>query len=134
MIEEALISLLLADANVAAEIGTDIYWVRSPQEISGRPYATLQVVSDPFNYNLCGPQDLRETGIQIDVWADSYSKAKAVSRAILGVLSGYRGQQGGANIQGTYIGGQRDLPDETTGQESQLFRVSVDVNISWNEV
>jgi hypothetical protein len=48
-------------------------------------------------------------------------------------LSGYAGTTAGIVMQKVGVAGERDLTDQTTGEERQLFRISVDLEISWNK-
>jgi len=131
--EEALTALLLGHAPLQVLVGTRIHWLLQPRQVSGFPYVNLTVVSDPRSYHMAGQSGLRKTRVQMDVWAETYSAAQAVERVITDFLSGFRGSEADTNLQGVFIGGARDLTDQTTGEERQLFRISVDLEISWNK-
>lgn len=133
MIEEALTALLLAHVPLQAQVGSRIHWGRQPRDVRGFPYVNLSVVSDPRGYHMKGQSDLRQTRVQVDVWAEHYADATGVERVISDHLSGFVGVQSGAKIQGIFISEARDLTDQTTGEERQLFRISVDLEMSWNK-
>ena len=135
MMEEALTDLLLGHAPLQAIVGKRVHWLLQPRGVSGFPYLNLTVVSDPRAYHMAGQSGLRQTRVQVDMWAETYAAAKAASRVITdeAFLSGYAGKKGGINFQKIGIGGERDLTDQTTGEERQLFRISVDLEISWNK-
>lgn len=133
--EEALTALLLGHAPLAAELGTRIHWRMQPRKGTAFPYLNLSVISDPRSYHMGGETALRQTRVQADVWAETYSEAKAIVRLLTSpaFLSGYRGTGEGVRFQGIFVGDPKDFTDQTTGEERQLFRISVDFLISWNK-
>lgn len=131
--EEALTALLLGHAPLQALVGNRIHWLVQPRHASGFPYVNLTVVSDPRSYHMAGQSGLRKTRVQVDVWAESYSSARSVERVIADFVSGFRGAGSGVNFRGVFIGGARDLTDQTTGEERQVFRISVDLQLIWNK-
>lgn len=104
------------------------YWVRAPQN-TARPYVILNVIDTPRGYTMKRQDGLTQSRVQADVYADSYSSAKSVARSIVTLLSGYRG----GKFQGVFVDSERDLPAETAGAVSQLFRVSIDLMIHYGE-
>lgn len=104
------------------------YWVRAPQN-TARPYVILNVIDKPRGYTMAGQDGLTQSRVQADVYADSYSSAKTVARSIVTLLSGYRG----GKFQGVFVDSERDLPAETAGSVSQLFRVSIDLMIHYGD-
>lgn len=131
--EEALTALLLGLVPLQAHVGDRIHWVRQPSAVGHFPYLNLTVISDPRSYHMKGESALRSTRVQADFWAETYSATKAAQEAMTDALSGYSGVQSGVRFQGIFIGEDRDLTDKTTGEERQLFRISVDLLISWNK-
>lgn len=65
--------------------GTRVYWVDRPQA-AALPAVTLQTISDPRPQHLKGFNELRETHVQIDCWADTYSAAKTLMEAVLAAV------------------------------------------------
>ncbi|WP_136441632.1 tail completion protein gp17 [Pacificoceanicola onchidii] len=128
---EALTALMLGHAPLAALVENRVHWRMQPRSVSGFPYVNLAVISDPRAYHMAGASALRSTRVQVDAWAETYAAAKAVSRTVDDFLSGYRGTSGGIHFQGVFVSDERDLTDKTTGEERQLFRISVDLQISW---
>ena len=131
--EEALTSLLLADAALIALVGDRVHWVRQPADAGGFPYVNLQVVSGGVDYHLQGASGLRQNRVQVDAWAEDYAAQKAVERAILAAVSGYSGTVSGVDLHGVFVTSQRDLPDQTPDGERNLFRSSIDLEVSWCE-
>lgn len=106
-----------------------LYWVRAPQK-TARPYVILNVIDKPRGYTMKRQDGLTQSRVQADVYADSYSSAKAVARSIDTLLSGYRG----GKFQGVFVDSERDLPAETAGSVTPLFRVSLDLMIHYGEL
>jgi len=133
--EEALTSMLLGHAPLQALVGARVHWLMQPRDVSGFPYLNLQVVSDPRTYHMKGQTGLRQTQVQFDVWSETYSVTKSVVDVITDdqFLSGYQGSSNGIDFRGIFVSGKRDLTDSTTGEERQLFRASVDFEISWKK-
>jgi Protein of unknown function (DUF3168) len=132
---EALTALLLGHAPLQATVGDRVHWLLQPRGVSGFPYLNLTVISDPRSYHMKGQSSLRQTRVQVDIWAETYTAAKAVAGVVTdeGFLSGFTGSSLGINFQKIGVGDERDLTDQTTGEERQLFRISVDLEISWNK-
>ncbi len=130
--EEALTALLLGHAPLTGLVGQRVHWLRQPVGDAAFPYVNLQIAGGDRSYHMQGETGLRKTRVQADVWAENYTSSKAVMRAFEDVLSGYSGSILGVKIQGAFMEQPRDLTDETTGAERQLFRLTVDTEISWH--
>lgn len=128
----ALTSLLLSDADVSGVVGNRVHWLVLPRSVTGRPYLNLQIISGVHDYHLAGATGLVTSRVQVDAWADSHLSAHEAAAAAKALLSGYHGTHAGVVFQGVFIQSERDRMGNTTGGESQLFRVSVDIEISWN--
>lgn len=124
--EEAIIAMLLADSGVAAEIGTHVYPGRAPQGVD-TSYALVRSITRLPDYTMGGASGYEERRFQIDVYAETYTKAKLTARAIVDALSGFRGAKGSVFIQGIFLDGERDLPvaDEDDDVYNR-FRTSLD--------
>ncbi|WP_299938580.1 DUF3168 domain-containing protein [uncultured Pelagimonas sp.] len=129
--QEALTALLLAQAPITNLVGTRVHWMRLPKQVKARPYVNLQEVWSSEGYHFRGRSGLTRTSVQADVWAKTYADGVAVTRALTDVLSGYRGTVAGVVFQGIFVRQARDLSGETAGREHQLFRRSVDFDVSW---
>lgn len=120
--EEILTSLL---ANVA---GGRRFWTRAPQNAT-KPFIVLNRVSGVRDYHMQGPSGFVSSRVQCDVYAATYTEAKTTARALVGAVSGHRG----SIIQGVFIDAERDLPAEDSGVVTNLFRVSIDLNVYHSE-
>lgn len=136
MIETALRSVLLADAAVAALVGTRVYTGVMPQRPT-LPLVTLKKIdklSDLTLEDAVGPNTLR---VQVDCWAQDGTGTSGVDnvRALADVVNGSDDQSSAGPLHG-YHGtseGQRInlirlLVERSTEYESdtKLYRVSAD--------
>lgn len=127
--EAALTSLLTGDGRVSLLAGDRVNWVRTPQEVTAYPRAVLQVISGDVDTTNDGASGLESARVQIDCYGETYKSAKALSDAILSVLSGYRGIVAGVRIHGGLVDSKRDLPAADSGDVKRLFRRSADIFI-----
>jgi hypothetical protein len=128
--EEALIALLLADPGVATVAGDRVHWLRRPQG-EATPALVLTRVGGGHAYTYGGRDELIETRVQIDAWAETYGAAKALARAVTSLLSGYRATSG--PIRSAFLNAERDgLQD--ADPFGTLARVSLDFTIWHQEI
>ena len=125
--EEALVAYLLADAPLAALVGTRIHWVRSPQSTVS-PRVVLYRISGLRDMRMDGPTGLVASRLQADCIGTSYGSAKTTARALEARLSGYSGTSGGIVFQGAFLIGERDDFFDTDTPD-KLFRTSLDFNL-----
>ncbi|MDF2994676.1 MAG: hypothetical protein K0R27_313 [Xanthobacteraceae bacterium] len=132
--EEALVSLMLADAGIGARLGDRLHWNIYPQGI-GSPAARLSRIGGAVGYHMAGSDGLDGAQVQIDVRARApngndaagYKLASDAAKAVIARLSGYRGEHGGVRFGGIFLTAERSYADKP---ESQLFHVvSLDFDI-----
>lgn len=112
-VSATIYSTLAGDAEVVALVGTRIYpvWVSSPPD---RPYITYRLISGTPLNDLGDDPLVDQRRIQIDAWADSYASAHAVESAVRDALQPL---------------GRFTNVNEFEEQDTQLFRVSMDISI-----
>jgi len=88
-IKSDLVAHLKADSEVSALVGTRIYPLKAPQNVTN-PYMTYQVVNDNSNQCIGGETYQNDTRFQIDVWDTTYSKVDAIKKAVLSALTGFK--------------------------------------------
>lgn len=86
-LESALVARLLADAPLAALVGTRIHWNFVPQG-KALPYIRLQVISDPRPQTLKDYDAARLTRVQVDCMADKSATATAMGMAVIAAVAG----------------------------------------------
>ena len=115
---ETLRTRLLADAPVAALVGTKVFPLVIPQG-EQPPAVVLTVVSDVPATSLTGdPAELlREYRVQVDTYSKRYADAQQLAAAVGLVLGRLAEAELSANRESA-----RDLYDD----ETQLYRVTAD--------
>lgn len=89
MIESDLVSHLKADVALSALVGTKIYPLLAPQNVTN-PYIVYQVINDNSNQCIEGEVYQNDTRFQIDCWSTKYSEVKAIKEAVLNSLIGFK--------------------------------------------
>lgn len=121
--EEALRTLLKADAGVIAAVGTKVEWGAQPQGTAA-PYITLHRIGGARSKHLTGPDGMIESRVQVDCWGANYGAAKVAARAAIECLNGYRS----ASLRSVFIESERD--DHDLDGPDPLYRTSVDLLIA----
>lgn len=76
---------LLADATIAALVGTRVDWDHR-QQASGLPAITMSLVTDRREQHMGGLQVTRGTWVQFDCWAEKASHAAQLREAIVSLI------------------------------------------------
>ncbi len=129
-IEEGLYSYLSGYAGLTALVGTRIYPLVMPQNVT-MPAIRYQRISSSRIYSHDGPNKLTHPRFQFSCFAESYATAKAVANQVRFALAGYQGTMGGAGgvtVQFAIVDDEVDLYED----ETKLHHVAVDV-VVWHE-
>lgn len=130
IIEQAIITALLADSALIAVVGQRIYPVLAPQDIEA-PYVVINKISGPRNHSMGGSSHLVNPRFQFSCFATTYAVAKQVSGLIQTVLQGYSGTLGGVGgvaVNGCFYEDETDMYEDDT----KLFHVALDFKL-WHE-
>jgi hypothetical protein len=128
--EEALRAHLLANAAVNTACGGRMYWSVRPQG-SAYPSGVLTIISRIPERLFSGPAGLAAARVQVDCYADTYSQAKALYRAVKAVLNNLTFTNSGKRFWG-FAENERDLTDAGATDAARIHRVSADFLI-WHE-
>lgn len=120
--EEAITSLL---ASVA---GGRRYWVKAPQGVAF-PLVVLNRVGGAPDYVMGGPSGYIASRVQVDAYGESFGQIIGIEREISATVSGYSGVIGSTRIQGIFIDAIRNLPAESAGSVTHLFRTTIDLMV-----
>ncbi len=88
-IQSELWSHLTSDTNITDLVGTRIYPLKAPQNVSS-PYMTYQVVNGRNDQCMSGDVYQKDTRFQIDVWSKKYSEADAIKEAVKSSIIGFK--------------------------------------------
>ena len=88
-IESDLVTLLENDSGVSALVGTRIYPLMAPQDVTN-PYMTYRVINGKGNQCMEGNIYQNDVRFQIDCWSTKYSEVKAIKEAVISALIGFK--------------------------------------------
>ena len=121
-------------APVTALVGQRVYWVDRPQA-AALPAIVLQTISDPRPQHLKGFDALRETRVQLDVFAanqpgglNGYDLTRRITEAAIAALVP-ENSGNGIIFNRALVDGARDLGERTETQF--IHRHSIDLLIWW---
>jgi hypothetical protein len=117
----ALRQFLLADASIAAVVGTRVFVGRMPQG-ERNPSIVYNRISDTGYHVYEGPLGFARPRMQIDAWAETPDEAAALSNLVKSRLDGFSGLMGDVTVQGALFDSLREMYDP----EAELYRVSTD--------
>ena len=133
-VEEALYARLAADAGVSALVSARIYPEQAVQADTF-PLVTYSEASAEFLYSLAGRINLNKYSMHLDVYASSYSSAKAVRAALMACLDGMQQTAIGAGtvtVLGSFLEqGESGHEAPIHADEYGIFRAGLDVSIHY---
>jgi hypothetical protein len=101
-IRPALRSCLLADAAIAAVVGSRVHSVRLPSGVPAGPSIVYNLITESTDRHMTGPSGLVISRFQIDAWATSADAANNLGLLIKERLDGFRGTVESVVIQGIF--------------------------------
>ncbi len=128
--ESAVRAALLADATVAALVGTRIGPMKLPQKPT-LPAIVYQRISTPGDPPaLDGAKAAPKIRIQLSLWAESFDGARQLAAAVEERLDGYSGPNGdGTSLRLVWLANMSDDYEPETG----LYRVIADYRVIHTE-
>ena len=112
-------------SRIVAALGhSRVYWTLVPQGAE-RPYVRMQTISDLRPEHLGGYDGARTTRVQVDVFADKYSEARASSETIIAAVA-QPATVNGIKFGRTKAEGPRDLGEDVEGV-GYVHRASLDL-------
>lgn len=120
----AVRSALLADAAVAALVGTRVYAKKLPQAVT-YPAATLELISgDPGN-TVAAAGTMKWSRVRINAWGTTYATAEGLAHKIEAALNVKKSTQGAVRLASINAQGLRDFyePDVEAHYHSQDFSI-----------
>lgn len=114
-LEAALRTYVLADAAIAAAVGTRMYPRSAPQSPT-LPLLVYQRIDTRRGHDLGGPDGLPRTRVQITVWAAGVQSAVDTAALVRKRLDGFYGKWGTVAVGSCLCVGERDTDDPQTGR------------------
>lgn len=125
-VEEAIWTLLQADANVTALISTRLYPVQMPQNPT-YPNVVYSMVSDRGLDWLASDGGMQWSRYQFDCYARTYTQAKRLARTLRVALNHYSSTVGTIDIcQAKFLSELDDFEPV-----AEIYRVAVDFRIQY---
>lgn len=109
-LETDLRSKLLADAGVAAIVGTRVDWMERPQT-SGLPAVVIQTIAQPRPQHMGGLMTFRQTRVQFDCFALKAKQAVELAEAVIAAI--LPASVGTTEFLRGFINDVRDLGENT---------------------
>ncbi|WP_052761963.1 tail completion protein gp17 [Aurantiacibacter luteus] len=122
-LQTALRTRLLADPAIAAAIGDRAWWMKVKQG-AVLPYMRLQTISDPRPRHLRGYEGARSPRVRVEVFADSYEQARALSERVVAVMA-QPATHAGVRFGAAAAQGPVDLGEDTPN--GFIHRLSTDL-------
>lgn len=135
-VEQAVRERLLADAPLAALVGTRVYMLKLPQKPT-LPAVRVQLVDEPKEYHLRGEDGATRARVQVDAYqyetaSDPYDSVSDVADAAHAALSGttFTDATSPASVEvtGAFRQSRRVLYE---ADEFRLIRISQDFTVWW---
>jgi len=127
LIEQGLMTYLLAQTGITSYVGERIYFVRAEQDVI-TPYIVITKISGVREHSHDGSSELAHPRFQITVFSTTYSSCKTIASAIQTALQGYTGTMGSeVTVQAVFYENETDLYESDT----DLFSVITDY-IIWH--
>ena len=127
MIEEGLVTFLLADTAIAARISNRMHAVKLPQK-PVLPALVYTRISSNRGYHSEGQDSLASPRFQLDCWDPDVKGSRELAADVRKRLSGHKGAAGSETIQGAFLADDNDLYDF----ELDAHRVQMDF-IVWHD-
>lgn len=96
LIEQALITYLLAQSGITDYVGDRIYQVRALQN-ARTPYLVVTKISGVREHSHDGSSELAHPRFQFSAFSTTYNEAKNIIAAVQTALQGYSGTMGGGS-------------------------------------
>lgn len=125
--------LVATIAALSTAAGTRVYQDELPQQ-ADYPAIVVQMISNPGQLDLQGPEGFATARFQIDIWGDGLASKPTVgliAAAINTAIHGFRGVMGSTTVYVARRENERDL-SETDGDQ-QLRRIEMDFLITYLE-
>lgn len=130
MIEAAIVTYLLADAQIAALAGERVDHDATPQG-EADPRITVMRVDTQRSDVLEGPTGLAHARVQIDCWAGTKVAAKQLADRVRIRLNGFAGNMAGVTVRGCTLENERDSYEKpATAREMPEFGIAMDFMVS----
>ncbi len=124
LIEQGLMTYLLAQSAITAIVSDRIFFVKADQSVE-TPYIVITKVSGVREHSHDGSSHLAHPHFQLSIFSDTYSSCKSVATVLQTALQGYSGAMSDATAQAVFYENETD----TYESDTSLFQVILDYTI-----
>ena len=138
-IEADMVTYLLAQTPLTAQIGTRLHAMVRPQRHTTSstiyPAITWQRVGGTHEHHLTAAAGYAEMRIQFDIWSLSYLTCAAVGELLRAELSGFGpGTMGSSTVHGVLLESQLDFYEQPeTAEEKGIYRRMQEYEFAFSE-
>lgn len=97
MVHKAIIAQLLADANLTGFVGTRIYHLEAPPDVT-MPYIVTDIDNDWSDHDAVGANGLAQANVNVYCYATANARMSQVYERVRIVLDGQQFTAGGVNV------------------------------------
>lgn len=123
----------LRDHYQAANVASGRVYRDERTEGDPLPGVVIQSITDPRTALMKGEDALRETQLQVDVWASSRGEADAIAETIIAARP-LRSVVGVTNFRRIYVDDATTSSERSTDQLATNFRTRLDLTVWWKPV
>lgn len=132
--EAVLRSALVANASVAALVGTRVFPVLAPTT-AALPFATYRRSGVLRQHSLAGPIGVPNVSMTLDIYAETYEAVRDLADKCRKVLDGYGGSLNNVEVKHVTLENEADGFVQLAGGElPPVYSVSQTYNILWQEI
>ena len=133
MLESALVAeLTKTGTTLYGLVGSRIYPLRLPQGAT-LPAIRYQRISTPRYHAMGGDSNLSSPRMQLDIFAETYGSAKAVSEALRKKLQNFSGTMGTTSVNVSNVAVLLLDQSENTEEDTKHTRIRMDFSIYHDE-
>jgi hypothetical protein len=132
--EAAVRSALVADAGVAAIIGTKVYPVLAPAS-AALPFATWRRIGVQRQQGLSGPIGMPTVLLSVDLFAETYERVRELADAVRQCLDGWGGTTNDVRVANVSLTNEADgFITLAGGDLPPVYTVQMTFSILWQEI
>ncbi len=128
MIEDALFSRLSGFAGLTSLVGTRIYPVQLPQDVT-LPAVVYTRISSEREVAMGKDPGIARPRFDVSAWATTFDSSRAIAEQIRLALERFRGTEAGIVIQDIFVEAENDVFDST----SITYHAAIDFEVIHEE-
>ena len=132
--EAAVRSALVADAGVAAIIGSKVYPILAPAS-ADLPFVTWRRIGVQRQQSLSGPIGMPSVLLSVDLFAETYEAVRELADAVRLCLDGWGGTANNVRVANVSLTNEADgFVTLAGGDLPPVYTVQMTLSILWQEI